>query len=147
MSLAYFGLHRLRVLPLDPLPIYIRYFADLTVDEARAMSQLVAHQLRERDARFLIDAALLGGILPDSRHELLAGGCERRDRRGRVLDIAIVGATIRQKVILSQILAMADLSGEARGQTQFFAVLGDALDWLGLPRTLLDRGSGTSSPS
>ncbi len=140
MNWVYFGLHKLLILPLEPLLIYVCYVDDVSIKEARAVSQFVAQHIKEHDARFLVNATELGDIRLDSRHQLAFAGCELGAGRGRVLDIVIVGANIWQKVVLSQILTMAALPGESHGQVQFFDNIEAALDWLGLPASLLDRG-------
>lgn len=136
---TYVGQHALRVFPFEPLLVYIKLDGDMTVGEARALSQAVAQRISGRGARFLVDSATLGTICPSSRRELVRAGPEQQTPRemGRVLDIVVVGASILQKVVLTQIVTMASLRPESRGQTHFFDALDDALTWLGMPHDLL----------
>ena len=132
------GHHTLCVFALEPLLVHIRFEGDVTLDEARSLSHLVAKNIDGRGARFLVDAAALGTICQDSRRELVRAGPELLPgNSARVLDIVIVGASLLQKVVLTQIVTMASLRPESRGQTHFFDALEDALAWLGLPAQLL----------
>lgn len=131
------GQHVLRVFDHDPMLIYIRLDGDMTVGEARQLSQIVTQKMGDRSARFLVDSATLGSICLDSRRELVTAGPDRYPSSGNVLDIVVVGASILQKVVLTQIVTMAHLRPDSRGQTHFFEVMDDALAWLALPRNLL----------
>jgi hypothetical protein len=135
---TYIGQHVVRVFALEPLLVYIRFEGDVTIGEARALSHLVAQKIDGRGARFLVESAALGTICPGSRRELSRVGPELHPAIGtRVLDIIVVGASILQKVVLTQIVTMASLRPESRGQTHFFDALDDALAWLGVPVNLL----------
>ena len=133
--------HEVRLYPVAPPLIYIRFRGDLRIEQARALAQLLGQQLPGSASRFLVQAADLGTICPDSRRELLTSGTPAY--AGHVLDIVIVGASLLHKVVLSQIVSMASLDlglslgPGSLGQPYFFDSIEDALHWLELPVSLL----------
>jgi hypothetical protein len=131
------GQHVLRVFDHEPLLIYIRFDGDMTIGEARQLSQIISQKMGSRSARFLVDSATLGTICLDSRRELVTAGPDHYPSTGSVLDIVVVGASILQKVVLTQIVTMAHLRPDSRGQTHFFDAMDDALTWMSLPKNLL----------
>lgn len=134
---ARMGRHELRFLPYEPLLIYIRFDGDLETEEARALTATIARELAGRCGRFVVDASRLGMCGPDSRRELLAQAPDPRAREGQILDFLLVGASLRQKLLLMQLMGQIGLPPESPGQTLFFDELDDALLWLCLPPEIL----------
>ena len=129
--------HELRFYRVEPELVYVRFRGDLSIEQAKALAQLVTQQFPSSGRRFLVHAAALGTICPDSRRELLSSTAFPPAHNGRVLDIVIVGASLLHKVVLSQIVSMASRDLAALGQPHFFDSIDDALHWLGLPDLLL----------
>ncbi|MFO0577361.1 MAG: hypothetical protein U1A78_25425 [Polyangia bacterium] len=138
------GRHALRFLPYEPLLIYIRFDGDLETDEARALTATIAGELAGRCGRFVVDASRLGACGPDSRRELLAQAPDPRARGGQILDFLLVGASLRQKLLLMQLMSLIGLPPESPGQTLFFDALDDALLWLCLPPEILGDPDGAA---
>ncbi len=137
------GQHELHFCACEPPLVYVRFSGDLDVDQARALAQLLRENLHSRGCRYLVYAAELGTIGPESRRQLLAGQSELSPAVGPVLEVALVGGTLLHKIVLSQIISMARPGPPASGQPHFFDSIEDALRWLNLPTSLLGEGGAT----
>lgn len=134
------GPHELRFISADSPLIYICFAGDVSVEDARSLSLHVGQAVAAHGCRVLVNAAGLGSIPAESRRELVTAGGTLAGTLGgsRVGSIVLVGASMRQKVVLTQIIGMAGLPPTSQGQPHFFEDFADALSWLGLPPSILE---------
>lgn len=130
------GSHEMRFISADLPLIYICFAGDVSVEDARTFSLHIRQEVAVHDCQVLVNAAGLGIIPAESRRELVTAADPSVG--SRLGSIVLVGASMRQKVVLAQIVGMAGLPPTSQGQPHFFDDFADALSWLGLPPSILE---------
>jgi hypothetical protein len=121
------GKHYLEL--LAPGLLYLRYEGDVSVVEAKEMSDFLNRHTANRSARIVTDLRKLGELGAEARRELAASrGPQDVEQQ---IELAFIGASLRTRVLMTVIIAAAKVIKSTQIESSFFATADQAWAWAG----------------
>jgi hypothetical protein len=110
--------------------VRIGWTGDVNADEARLIRKFIdEHTGTLVRAHFVTDVARLGKMPPDAREALMTRP-PRLTNEQLTYRLAFAGANVRTKMIMSLIIAGANLTQRDALDCRFFSSLDDAIAWV-----------------
>jgi len=121
------GLHEIAF--LAPSTVRISFRGDVSAAEAEQISQFLERHTNDLErASFVVDLQRLGSLPPEARRALVSRA-PRATGPAHIYRLAFVGANLRTKVLVSLVVAAADITSRDSLTSRFFGDLDSALSW------------------
>lgn len=138
------GSHEVEFLP--PRTIRISWTGDVSAQEARTIASFLhQHTGRLERSNYVTDVSRLGKMPADAGQALITRPPRENDSPC-VIRLGFAGANVRTKMIMSMLIATANLTSRDSLVTRFFSSIDDAIAWAmddvtGFALVGLDSGS------